>query len=306
MLDIVMYHYVRPLKSSKHPKIKGLEIEGFKRQLNYFKSERSVVTTADVLSAIKGESILPKGATWLTFDDGYIDHIEFVAPLLEQNGFDGAFFPVADCYAKNRLLDVNKIHYILACIESEELLLNVLKNEMVCLGYTQVDWDKYWMSVEKASRYDSEATIFFKRMTQRELPLNHRKVILSKIFNEIVGRSESDVAKELYLSESDLISLHKRGFTIGSHTSSHKWLNTLSADEQKTEIDTSLSALKRIRGDLNDWIMCYPYGGYNEDTLSILDTKNCALALTTKVGTADFYSQHKYELKRLDTNDFPQ
>ena len=177
---------------------------------------------------------------------------------------------------------------------------------MVCLGYTQVDWDKYWMSVEKASRYDSEATIFFKRMTQRELPLNHRKVILSKIFNEIVGRSESDVAKELYLSESDLISLHKRGFTIGSHTSSHKWLNTLSADEQKTEIDTSLSALKRIRGDLNDWIMCYPYGGYNEDTLSILDTKNCALALTTKVGTADFYSQHKYELKRLDTNDFPQ
>ena len=306
MLDIVMYHYVRPLKSSKYPKIKGLEIEGFKRQLNYFKSERSVVTTADVLSAIKGESILPKGATWLTFDDGYIDHIEFVAPLLEQNGFDGAFFPVADCYAKHRLLDVNKIHYILACIESEELLLNILKNEMVCLGYTQVDWDKYWMSVEKASRYDSEATISFKRMTQRELPLNHRKVILSKIFNEIVGRSESDVAKELYLSESDLISLHKRGFTIGSHTSSHKWLNTLSADEQKTEIDTSLSALKRIRGDLNDWIMCYPYGGYNEDTLSILDTKNCALALTTKVGTADFYSQHKYELKRLDTNDFPQ
>ena len=77
-------------------------------------------------------------------------------------------------------------------------------------------------------------------------------------------------------------------------------------DEQKTEIDISLSALERIRGDLNDWIMCYPYGGYNEDTLSILSTRNCALALTTKVGSADIYSQNKYELKRFDTNDFPQ
>ena len=121
-----------------------------------------------------------------------------------------------------------------------------------------------------------------------------------------MGRSEADVAKELYLSESDLASLHKRGFTIGSHTTSHKWLNSLSADEQKTEIDISLSALERIRGDLNDWIMCYPYGGYNEDTLSILSTRNCALALTTKVGSADIYSQNKYELKRFDTNDFPQ
>ena len=88
---------------------------------------------------------------------------------------------------------------------------------MFCLGYTKVDWDKYWMSVEKADRYDSEVTIFFKRMTQRELPLNHRKAILSKIFNEIVGRSEADVAKELYLSESDLASLHKEGL-LSVHT----------------------------------------------------------------------------------------
>jgi peptidoglycan/xylan/chitin deacetylase (PgdA/CDA1 family) len=301
-----MYHYVRPLIGNKYPKIKGLEIEGFKRQLNFFASDRSVVSTADVLSAIEGDSILPKGATWLTFDDGYSDHFEFVAPLLEQYGFDGAFFPISDSYLNNQMTDINKIHYILACVESEELLLDLLKNEMFSLGYNQVDWDKFWMSVDKTSRYDSEKTTFFKRMTQRDLPLNNRKEILSIIFDEIVGRSESDVAKELYMSESDLVSLHKRGFTIGSHTSSHPWLNSLSINEQKREIDISLSALERVRGELNDWIMCYPYGGYNEDTLSILNERHCALALTTKVGSANIYSQNKYELKRLDTNDCPQ
>ena len=34
-LTIVMYHYVRPIKESKFPGIKGLELEGFKRQLDY-------------------------------------------------------------------------------------------------------------------------------------------------------------------------------------------------------------------------------------------------------------------------------
>ena len=34
-LTIVIYHYVRKIKNSNYPKIKGLEIAGFKRQLDY-------------------------------------------------------------------------------------------------------------------------------------------------------------------------------------------------------------------------------------------------------------------------------
>ena len=35
-INIVMYHYVRPIKGSNHPNIKGLELENFKKQINYF------------------------------------------------------------------------------------------------------------------------------------------------------------------------------------------------------------------------------------------------------------------------------
>ena len=35
-INIVMYHYVRPIKGSKHPNIKGLELENFKKQINFF------------------------------------------------------------------------------------------------------------------------------------------------------------------------------------------------------------------------------------------------------------------------------
>ena len=306
MLDIVTYHYVRPIIGSEYPKIKGLEVSGFKRQLEYFAKERSVVSTSDVIKAVKGDLALPKNAVWLTFDDGYKDHFDYVLPLLESFGFDGAFFPVSDCCTKSQVLDVNKIHYILALAETDDLLLENLRDEMLGEGYERSDWDHFWASVDRSNRYDNENIMFFKRMLQVELPLKQRQNIILNLFERIVGRSEADVANELYMSQSDLISLHKKGFTVGSHTTSHPWLTNLSADEQKNEIDNSLSALKSIRGDLDNWIMCYPYGEYNEDTLSILKEKNCALALTSKVGSADLSVQNKYELLRLDTNDFPR
>ena len=37
LVTVVMYHYVRPIKDSKFPRIKGLELELFKLQLDYLK-----------------------------------------------------------------------------------------------------------------------------------------------------------------------------------------------------------------------------------------------------------------------------
>lgn len=43
-LTIIMYHYVRPIVGSKFPGIKGLELEGFKRQLDYLESHFEIVS----------------------------------------------------------------------------------------------------------------------------------------------------------------------------------------------------------------------------------------------------------------------
>jgi hypothetical protein len=50
-LTIVMYHYVRPIVGSKFPGIKGLEFEGFKRQLDYLNEHFNIVTTEQVIDA---------------------------------------------------------------------------------------------------------------------------------------------------------------------------------------------------------------------------------------------------------------
>ena len=42
-LTIIMYHYVREIKGSQFPKIKGLEFEGFKRQLDYLEKHYNLI-----------------------------------------------------------------------------------------------------------------------------------------------------------------------------------------------------------------------------------------------------------------------
>ena len=36
-INIIMYHYVREIKKSKYPNLKGLEFSDFKKQINYFR-----------------------------------------------------------------------------------------------------------------------------------------------------------------------------------------------------------------------------------------------------------------------------
>ena len=91
-LQIISYHYVRNLIQSKYPKIKGLDVEVFKQQLDYLQSKFVIVRTEDVLKSLKSGRILPTGATWLTFDDGFYDHYETVFPELLTRGLSAAFF----------------------------------------------------------------------------------------------------------------------------------------------------------------------------------------------------------------------
>ena len=57
----------------------------------------------------------------LTFDDGYRDHYDFVFETLVKNNIKGAFYPPVDVVLSNKLLDVNKIHIILASADENKI-----------------------------------------------------------------------------------------------------------------------------------------------------------------------------------------
>ena len=126
-LYISMYHYTRDLFHSRYPKIKGMDVSIFKKQLDFFKSNFNVVRMEQVINAVKGTENLPDNALLLTFDDGYIDNYAYAYPLLEEYGFQGSFFIPGKTFDTHQLLDVNKVHYILASTETSVLLLDLME-----------------------------------------------------------------------------------------------------------------------------------------------------------------------------------
>jgi peptidoglycan/xylan/chitin deacetylase (PgdA/CDA1 family) len=98
----------------------------------------------------------------------------------------------------------------------------------------------------------------------------------------------------------------RHGMTVGSHGHGHYWMNTLPPPEQAREIDASLAFLASLGVPARDWVMCYPYGGYNDSLIDLVRQRGCAVGLAVTVGIADLATDNPLTLPRLDTNDLPK
>lgn len=305
-LTIVMYHYVRPIVGSQFPGIKGLELDGFRRQLDYLNERFNIISTEQVVnSCLKGIK-LPINACWLTFDDGYKDHFTFVLPELLNRNLHGAFFPPRVAIEDGVLLDVNSIHHILSCAINIDNLVCELNMYCRLSGILDATLTAYYEEYAVANRFDNAGTIYVKRMLQHVLPEEIRSSITSKLFHDFVGISQSNFSQELYMSVEEVSQLVKSGMYVGSHGSMHHWLDRISSEQQEQDIVRSLEFLERVGASSKNWIMCYPYGAYNDTTLSLLQKYKASIGITTEVRTANFSKDNQFTLPRLDTNDFPQ
>lgn len=303
---IVMYHYVRDLPRTTYPRIKGLLTSRFEGQLDYLARHYTIVSLSDLLAASRGQSSLPANACVLTFDDGFIDHYQTVFPALQRRGFSGAFFPPAKPLQEHRVLDVHKIQFLLAASRDhralERELLEMVEERRGDFSILPAEELRAKFAV--GTRFDPPEVIFVKRLLQWALPSALRASIASQLFRKYISADEVSFARELYVSMDQLREMAAAGMEIGGHGYAHEWLGNLDFESQREEITRTVAFLKCTFGrELHDWVMCYPYGNYNDHTIALLAERGCAMGLTTKVGKADL--SHLLELQRLDTNDLP-
>jgi peptidoglycan/xylan/chitin deacetylase (PgdA/CDA1 family) len=306
-LTIVMYHYVRDLERSRFPAIKGLSLEQFRRQLDYIQSKYTPVRVQDVLAALSpAKQELPPNPILLTFDDGYTDHFTNVFPLLDARGIQGVFFPPVQAVAEHKVLDVNKIQFVLASVPNAGVLLDeVLEsiNEFRS-AYDLKTKRAYLAAVTEKHRYDTQEVTVLKRLLQRELPEPVRAEIVHRLFAKYVSSDEAAFACELYMSIDQIACLSHHGMQIGSHGYSHAWLNHISPTMQALEVDRSLAFLEQIGVARNNWTICYPYGGFNDSLLEIVRSRRCSLGFTVEPRLVDLDGD-PLTLPRIDTNDLP-
>lgn len=302
-----MYHYTRDLKNSRYPEIKGLDINLMEEQFNFFKKNFNVIKMEDLISSIYDNKELPENPLLLTFDDGYIDNYSVALPMLKKFGFQGSFFIPAKTFKENKVLDVNKIHFILASASNriEELLNDLfIELDMNRANNNYLSNDLLYQHYAIANRFDDKNIVFIKRILQTAIPESIRNIITDKLFKKYIGIPEGEFAKELYLNENQIQTLKKEGMHIGVHGYDHYWLGNLSEEEMMTDIDKAINAMKDYI-DLDNWVMNYPYGSYNDNVIKYVSSKGCKLGLSTVVDVVDINNCNKYSLPRLDCNDFP-
>lgn len=305
-IQIVMYHYVRDLIHSRYPDIAGMNIEAFENQIDFLKHNYTIISMEMLIAAVKENHELPTNSAMLTFDDGYIDHYTFVLPILEKTGIQGSFFVPGKTFKTHQLLDVNKIHYILAGADRNKLISDLFERMNYYRGveYTFPDNKELFETYAVASRLDTAETIFIKRILQNVLPEGLRKMISSDLFERYVGVSEEKLACELYMTEDQIYTLKRHGMYIGLHGYDHYWLGKLSADEMRRDVDQAFESMEPFV-DHRDWVFNYPYGSYNENVLNYIAKKGAVLGLTTNTRAADLSQDNPLELPRLDCVDFP-
>jgi peptidoglycan/xylan/chitin deacetylase (PgdA/CDA1 family) len=306
-LTIIMYHYVRDLSRSRYPQIKGLPTDNFHRQIEYVEEYYNVIGADRLIQAVTECDPLPPRAALLTFDDGYLDHFTNVFPLLDAKRLPGCFFPPARCVLDREVLDVNKIHHVLASRVSPDEIADRMFELKETWGDTdtQRSREAYREAVAGGHRFDASQVVFIKRMLQRELPTPLRTRILDRLFETYVDVREEVLAEELYMDLEQVRCLRRHGMYVGSHGDRHSWMDCLDPEEQREDIDRSLEFLDKVGTSLDRWIMCYPYGAHDASLRRYLHEQGCAVGLATGASEADLARDEPLALPRLDTNDVP-
>jgi hypothetical protein len=202
------------------------------------------------------------------------------------------------------LLDVNKIQLILAKKNNKEKLLDrIFYYIKKYMGKSIDDFDIN--SIDLSSKFDSKNAILIKRLLQYYLNKNIRKIIINNVFEETFENSNKNIFNNFYLNLQNAQEMFNDGMTFGVHGYNHYWMNYLNKNQQEKEIRLSINFLKKKKLLNQNVSVCYPYGGYNNDTLNIVKNLKARFAVTTKVGSFNRENFNKiYEICRYDCNDF--
>ena len=298
---IVFYHYVRDVQRTPFPGIKALSCEGFEAQLDWLGQRFDIIDGATFEQAVVSRKGFDRPAALLTFDDGFIDHYDYVFPSLKARRLGGIFFVVGGTLGDTPLLaNVHKTHFLLSHLGADRFAAEA----GAALDHEGISVDGVAGRREGIYRYDEAPDIRIKRILNYEAPYPIADRVLSAMFARHLGDTES-FARNLYLSVSHIREMAAGGMTIGFHTQSHPVLSRLNRDQQRDELREGPQVIREITGQ-SSVPFCYPYGfphTYNADTLAALQEFGYSMAFNTVRREAVIGQDPRFELPRFDTRD---
>lgn len=209
-------------------------IDQFISDLDFLIKNYVPVTLNDVLDFIKNDRFLPERSFLLTFDDGFREMYDVVAPILLKKGIPATFFVNSAFLDNKELFYQHKASILAECFQhkisdklTEEVRKLLKNNELDC--------------------NDIPSSILSIKYQKKNLLEDVAKII-DIDFNDYLSESQP------YLTSDQIESMIKNGFTIGAHSIDHPLYSSLSLRDQ---LHQTIESVKQIRSRF-----CLDYGAF--------------------------------------------
>jgi peptidoglycan/xylan/chitin deacetylase (PgdA/CDA1 family) len=198
----------------------------FTADVEWFARHFTPVTLNEIVDALNGKRTLPRSCFHLTFDDGFTEMYDVVAPILQRLGVPATFFlntafldggGLAHFNALSVLLDQNQLRHPGSSVTTKRLesMLpppksgsTTLRERVLSIGYAQKSIVR---SLAEVLEFDLDQYV---RDTQP------------------------------HLTSKQVAGLVEMGFTIGAHSHDHSIYSDLSLQEQLSQTRTSMEWLE--------------------------------------------------------------
>jgi peptidoglycan/xylan/chitin deacetylase (PgdA/CDA1 family) len=234
-----------------------------RRQLRLLKAHYNVISPDDALAWREGRRDLPPRAVLLTCDDGLLNCLTDMLPVLQGEGMTCLFFVTGASTGESRIM-----------LWYEELLLlflrapaghfEVSREGIVVrgeLGSRERRRGIWWNSVNRLSQVDEGKRISFLGAVRIQFGLEAERGF----------EPENTVSSRRFglLMCGELRELASSGMTIGAHTISHPMLSQLPIESAYAEITESR---RRLESALQQrvWAFAYPFGDPQSVTPQVL------------------------------------
>jgi len=244
---VVNYHGVVPSDHSE-PEVfldgNLVQPEVLRQQLQFLKGHYELIHPDDFRAWVEQGKALPPRAILLTCDDGLLNTLTDMLPVLQSEGVSCMFFVTgASCRNNPGMLWYEEL-YRLMRIRTLNSLETQLPPEAGPSPVADTFQSRWWSTVRRASRLNAK----------------ERSDWMAAVRSEFGAKKNFGSEKRWrLLSIAELGLLADAGMSIGAHTQSHPVLSLCNDEETQREIHESKSELERTLGR-PVWAFAYPFG----------------------------------------------
>jgi peptidoglycan/xylan/chitin deacetylase (PgdA/CDA1 family) len=254
-LCVITYHGVLPAGYDvTDPDQDGalVKVENFRRQLRLLKSRYCVVCPEDVRDWAATGRDLPRHSVLLTCDDGLLNSLTDMVPVLREENLSCLFFVLAASTGlKSESLWYEDLY--LALLAAPAGTFNLAEFGITIELRKRAQRRSLWGKLlSKLSQFDQSGRAAF-------IEAAHIRFGLEKSVDAKSVNNESRRRRFCLLNLNELRQLVDQGMCVGSHTLDHPVLSQQSSELAWKEISESRRALENALGT-RVWALAYPFG----------------------------------------------